>query len=90
MNVTLFVSGTFDVFNFMCKHKSGLNPILNGTINDDVDGTCKRSLRAEVLHWRWSGMIGSTVESVDVRACVWVRARVKVIICCYEEILRMN
>ena len=33
VNVTVFVSGTFDLFNVMCKryHRAALNPVLNGT-----------------------------------------------------------
>ena len=46
VNVTVFVSGTFDLFNIMCKqhHRTALNPFLNGTKNGDADGICKRSL----------------------------------------------
>ena len=47
VQVTVFMSGTFDLFDIMCKqhHRTALNPFLNGTKNGDVDGTCKRSLR---------------------------------------------
>ena len=46
LNVTIFVSGTFDIFDVTCKraHRTALNPFLNGTKNGDVDGTCKRSV----------------------------------------------
>ena len=50
-NVTAFVSGTFDLFNVMCKqpHKNALNPFFNGTKNGDFDGTCKRALTITTL-----------------------------------------
>ena len=43
VNATVFVSGIFDLLNVMCKqhHRSALNPFLNCTKNDDVDGKCK-------------------------------------------------
>ena len=45
VNITLFVSDTFNLFDGMCKwhHKTVLNPFLNGIKSDDIDGTCKRS-----------------------------------------------
>ena len=46
-NVTVFVSGTFDLFDVMCKqrHRTVLNPFFNGMKNGDIDGNCKRSLK---------------------------------------------
>ena len=46
VNVTVFVSGTFD-FYVMCKqhHSNTLNPFSNGTKNGDFDGTCKQGLK---------------------------------------------
>ena len=43
VNVAVFMSGTFDLFNVMCKqhHTTALNPFLNGTKNGDINGTCK-------------------------------------------------
>ena len=43
VNITVFMSGTFDLFNIMCKqyHWTALNAFLNGTKNSDGDGTCK-------------------------------------------------
>ena len=40
-----FVSGTFDLFDVVCEqhHRAALKPILNGTKNGDVDGTCKQT-----------------------------------------------
>ena len=42
-----FVSGTFDLFDVMCKqrHRTVLNPFFNGMKNGDIDGNCKRSLK---------------------------------------------
>ena len=39
INVTVFVSGNFDLFDVVCKqnHRSVLNPFLNGTINGNID-----------------------------------------------------
>ena len=47
MYVTIFMSDTVDLFNFICKQrlKSALNPFLNGIENGDFDGMCKRNLR---------------------------------------------
>ena len=44
--VIVFVCSTFDIFNVTCKqcHSTALNPFLNGTENDDFDGTCKLAL----------------------------------------------
>ena len=44
--VTVFVSGTFDLFNVMCKqyHKNVFNPFLNGMKNSDPNGTCENTL----------------------------------------------
>ena len=43
VNVTVFVSGTLDLFNAMCKqhHRTASNPFINGTKNGDFHGTCK-------------------------------------------------
>ena len=43
VNVTVFVSGIFDLFDGKCKqhHMIVLNPFLNGTKNGDIDGMCK-------------------------------------------------
>ena len=51
INVTIFVGGTFDLFDVMYKqhNKSVLNPFLNGTKNDGIYGTCKRSLTFRCL-----------------------------------------
>ena len=46
--VTVIVSGTFYLFDRMCKQVCiALNPFFNGMKNDDVDGTCKRSLHSK-------------------------------------------
>ena len=47
INVTIFVRGTFDLFNVMCKqhNRNMLNPFLNHTQNGDIEGTCKRTLK---------------------------------------------
>ena len=44
VNVTVFVSDAFDLFNVVGKqhHRIALNPFLNDTKNDDFDG--KRAL----------------------------------------------
>ena len=41
-----FASGSFDLFDVMCKqhHVTALNAFLNGTTNDDIDSTYKRNL----------------------------------------------
>ena len=46
-NVTVSVSGTFDLFNVTCKqhHRNALNTFLNGTKNGDVDDPGKRSFK---------------------------------------------
>ena len=43
-----YMSGTFNLFNVMCKqhHGSALNPFLNGTKNGDIYNTCKGILKA--------------------------------------------
>ena len=48
---TVFVSGSFDLFDVMCKqcHKIAFNPIWNGTRNGDFNGTCKQNLRTETI-----------------------------------------
>ena len=56
---TIFVSGTFDIFNGLCKqhHGSALNPFLNGAKNGGIDGTCKRSLihtRQVSCRWKYA------------------------------------
>ena len=50
VNVTVFVSGTFDLFDVSCKqhHRTALNPISNGTENGDINSTCKRGLKARL------------------------------------------
>ena len=51
VNVTVFESGTFELFNViitvMCKqlHRAALNSFLNGTKNGNFDGTCKLTPR---------------------------------------------
>ena len=54
LDVTVFVSGTFDLFDVMCKQhqKAALDPFLNGTKNGDIDGTCKRGLK---FSWSYFG-----------------------------------
>ena len=46
VNVAVFVSSTFDLFDVMCKrcHRTAFNLFLNGMKNGDIDGTCKRGL----------------------------------------------
>ena len=43
VDVTIFVSGIFDLFDVTCKqhHRTTLNPFLNGAKNGDVDAMCK-------------------------------------------------
>ena len=50
-NVTVFVSGTFDLFNVVCKqhHRAALIPFLDGTKNDDIDSMGKQSLELTSL-----------------------------------------
>ena len=48
INVTIFVVGTLDIFDFGCKqhHRTVFNPVLNGTKsceNGDIDDTYKRN-----------------------------------------------
>ena len=40
-----FVSGTFDIFNVLCKpyHRTALNPFFNGMTNGDIDVVHKTS-----------------------------------------------
>ena len=42
VNVTVSVSGVFDLFDVMCKqyHMIALYPFLISTKNGDIDGTC--------------------------------------------------
>ena len=49
VNITAFVSGTFDLFNVNCKqhHSTAFNPLFNRAENTDIDCTCKRSLTSE-------------------------------------------
>ena len=50
--MTIFVSGTFDLFDVMSKqhNRTALNPFLNGTENGDVDSMCKQGFsRLELL-----------------------------------------
>ena len=51
VNVTIYVSSTFDLFNVMCKQRDRdvLNPFLKGTKNCDIDDTCKRSLSDRII-----------------------------------------
>ena len=51
VNLTIFVSGSFNLLDVICKqhHRTALNPFLNDIENGDVDGTCKRSHRVNVL-----------------------------------------
>ena len=46
MNITVYMSGTLDLFDVTCKQHRGtpLKPFVNGTKNGHIDGTCKRSL----------------------------------------------
>ena len=48
VNVAVFVSGTFDLLDVMCRrcHGTAFNPFLNGMKNGDIDGTCKRNLNS--------------------------------------------
>ena len=47
VNVTIFVSFTFDLFDVMCRqpHETELNPFLNCTENGDIDGTYIRNCK---------------------------------------------
>ena len=46
VNVTIFMSGIFHLFDVMCKqhHGTAFNPFLNATKSGENDGTCKRTL----------------------------------------------
>ena len=48
VNVTVFMSGNFDLFDVVCKqnHRSVLNLFLNGTINGNIDGTFKMAINS--------------------------------------------
>ena len=50
VNVTVFVSGTFDLFNVTCKehNRSALNTFQNVMKNSDISGTCKQGLRSKI------------------------------------------
>ena len=46
VNVTVFVSGIFDLFDVKSNHQNRtvLNLFLNGTKSGNVEGTCKQGL----------------------------------------------
>ena len=49
-NATVFMSGTFDLFDITSQmrlhwiHETALNPFLNRTKNGGIDSTCKEDL----------------------------------------------